>query len=34
MELFGALGAGLAVYVGLMWILKMPELRGMLRGMG
>lgn len=28
-ELFGALGAGLVVYVGLMWALKMPELRGM-----
>ncbi len=29
-ELFGALGAGLVVYVGLMWVLKMPELRGMM----
>ena len=32
-ELFGALGAGLAVYVGLMWVLKMPELRGMGRAL-
>jgi putative peptidoglycan lipid II flippase len=29
-ELFGALAAGLAAYVGLMWVLKMPELRGMI----
>ncbi|HEY9122043.1 MAG TPA: murein biosynthesis integral membrane protein MurJ [Brevefilum sp.] len=29
--LFGALGVGLAIYVGLMWILKMPELLGMFR---
>jgi putative peptidoglycan lipid II flippase len=28
-ELFGALGVGSAVYVGLMWAVKMPELRGM-----
>jgi putative peptidoglycan lipid II flippase len=28
-ELFGALLAGMVVYVGLMWALKMPELRGM-----
>jgi putative peptidoglycan lipid II flippase len=27
-ELFGALAVGFAVYVGLMWILKMPELKG------
>lgn len=30
-ELFGALGLGLAAYVGLMWLLKMPELMGMFR---
>jgi hypothetical protein len=30
-ELFGALGVGVAVYGGLMWVLKMPELRGMVR---
>jgi putative peptidoglycan lipid II flippase len=33
LELFGALAAGFAVYVGLMWILKMPELRGMGRAL-
>ena len=27
-ELFGALAVGVGIYVGLMWILKMPELRG------
>ena len=27
----GALGLGLAAYLGLMWLLKMPELRGMVR---
>jgi putative peptidoglycan lipid II flippase len=32
-ELFGALGAGFVVYVGLMWVLKMPELRGMMTAM-
>jgi putative peptidoglycan lipid II flippase len=32
-ELFGALVVGLAVYVGLMWVLKMPELRGMGRAL-
>jgi putative peptidoglycan lipid II flippase len=32
-ERFGALGAGLIVYVGLMWALKMPELRGMGRAL-
>jgi len=31
LELFGALGLGVVVYVGVMWILKMPELRGMVR---
>jgi len=30
-ELFGALFLGVALYAGLMWILKMPELMGMLR---
>lgn len=30
-ELFGALGLGLAVYVGLMWALKMPELMSVVR---
>jgi len=30
-ELFGALGLGVAVYGGLMWVLKMPELLGMVR---
>jgi putative peptidoglycan lipid II flippase len=30
-EFFGALGVGVAVYGGLMWVLKMPELRGMVR---
>ncbi|MDF1519835.1 MAG: murein biosynthesis integral membrane protein MurJ [Brevefilum sp.] len=30
-ELFGALGIGLAIYVGLMWMLRMPELLGMFR---
>jgi putative peptidoglycan lipid II flippase len=29
----GALGFGLAVYLGLMWLLKMPELRGMMRAL-
>jgi len=29
--LFGALGVGLVIYVGLMWVLKMPELLGMFR---
>ncbi len=29
--LFGALGLGVAAYGGLMWALKMPELRGMVR---
>lgn len=28
---FVSLGLGMAVYVGLMWVLKMPELRGMVR---
>ena len=28
-ELFGALGMGVMVYVGLMWAAKVPELRGM-----
>jgi len=28
---FGALGLGVIVYGGLMWVLKMPELRGMIR---
>ena len=28
-ELFGALGVGVVVYVGLMWAVKMPELLGM-----
>ena len=32
-ELFGALGAGFAVYLGLMWLVKMPELRGMGRAL-
>lgn len=32
-ELFGALGAGMAVYVGLMWALNMPELMGMGRAL-
>jgi hypothetical protein len=32
-ELFGALAVGLTVYVGLMWVLKMPELRGMGRAL-
>ena len=31
--LFGALGLGVAVYLGVMWALKVPELRGMLRVM-
>jgi hypothetical protein len=30
-ELFGALGLGIAAYGGLMWALKMPELLGMVR---
>jgi len=30
-ELFGALGLGIAAYGGLMWALKMPELLGMFR---
>jgi len=30
-RLFGALGLGAAVYGGLMWALKMPELMGMMR---
>ena len=30
-ELFGALLFGVILYIGLMWILKMPELMGMLR---
>ena len=30
-ELFGALGLGFAVYVGLMWVVKVPELGGMVR---
>lgn len=30
-ELFGALLLGVVLYLGLMWILKMPELMGMLR---
>ena len=30
-ELFGALGMGVMVYVGLMWVTKVPELRGMAR---
>ena len=30
-ELFGALGVGVVVYVGLMWAVKMPELLGMFR---
>jgi putative peptidoglycan lipid II flippase len=30
-ELLGALGVGVVVYVGLLWALKMPELRGMVR---
>jgi putative peptidoglycan lipid II flippase len=29
--LFGALGAGFAVYVGFMWAVKVPELLGMFR---
>jgi energy-converting hydrogenase Eha subunit G len=29
--LFGALGVGLVIYVGLMWVLKVPELRGIVR---
>jgi len=29
--LFGALGVGVVIYVGLMWVLKMPELLGMFR---
>ena len=29
--LFGALAVGVAVYCGLMWALKMPELMGMVR---
>ncbi len=29
--LFGALVVGLVIYVGLMWVLKMPELLGMFR---
>jgi putative peptidoglycan lipid II flippase len=29
----GALGLGLAAYLGLMWLVKMPELRGMVRTM-
>ena len=29
--LFGALALGVAVYTGLMWALKIPELRGMVR---
>lgn len=29
--LFGALGVGLVIYVGLMWMLKIPELRGIVR---
>jgi putative peptidoglycan lipid II flippase len=30
-ELFGALLLGVMIYMGLMWILKMPELRGIVR---
>ncbi|MDY6874128.1 MAG: murein biosynthesis integral membrane protein MurJ [Chloroflexota bacterium] len=30
---FGALGLGVAAYGGLMWALKVPELRGMVRAM-
>ena len=30
-ELFGALFLGVVLYIGLMWILKMPELMGMVR---
>jgi putative peptidoglycan lipid II flippase len=30
---FGALGLGVAVYGGLMWALKMPELMGMVRAL-
>ncbi len=30
-DLFGALLVGIIIYVGLMWILKIPELMGMLR---
>ncbi len=30
-ELFGALLLGVAIYVGLMWVLKMPELMGIFR---
>ncbi|MFN2304591.1 MAG: murein biosynthesis integral membrane protein MurJ, partial [Anaerolineales bacterium] len=29
-DLFGALGLGIAAYVGLMWALKMPELKGLI----
>jgi len=32
-ELFGALAVGMAVYIGLMWVLKMPELSGMGRAL-
>jgi hypothetical protein len=28
---FGALGLGVAAYGGLMWALRVPELRGMVR---
>ena len=33
LSIFGAMSLGLVVYVGLLWVLKVPELRGMIRAL-